>query len=106
MTGSENFPTRKRGTPEDITKFFESEFMAFALFCPDLGRVVRNQVKIVVATGERSADVWYARTTLEHRKMLGCKHWDFPGNHAGFELEPEEFGRMLVGVLDGMEGER
>lgn len=103
--GFDNFPTRVTGGKTEIDNFLQNEFIIFGVFCPDLRRVRDNGVKVAVAAGARSEDAWYARTTLEQRKILGCRHYVVPGNHAGFELEPETFAAKLMAVLHELDEE-
>ncbi|KAJ6083983.1 hypothetical protein N7486_010783 [Penicillium sp. IBT 16267x] len=84
---------------QDWRNFWEYEFLQFTIYCPDLRRIVENRVKIGVAAGVKSEDVFYARTTFPQAEILACPRFLLPGHHSGFEAEPKLFAVELVKVL-------
>jgi hypothetical protein len=79
--------------------------MQCTIHCPDK-KITENKVSIGVAAGVKSADAFYARTTLPQLEILSCPRLLFPGHHMGFEAEPAIFAIELVKALrvleDGM----
>jgi pimeloyl-ACP methyl ester carboxylesterase len=88
---------------EDMENFWKYEFVIFALYSPDLGRVVENGIDVVVGVGEGSGETFLKKVGKPLARRLGCEIVEFPGHHAGFENYAESFARKLVEVLKGME---
>lgn len=86
----------QRPSEEDMQNFWENEFLQFTIYCPDLTKITDNKVSIGVAAGVKSADAFYARTTIRQAEILGCPRFLVPGHHGGYEVEPEEFSAALV----------
>lgn len=103
MKGYENTPPLSKPSPEDGKNFWENEFLQFTTYCPDLRQIVENKVSIVVAAGKKSADAFYARTTIPQSQILSCSRLMVPGHHNGYESEPEEFAKELIACLEDME---
>jgi pimeloyl-ACP methyl ester carboxylesterase len=94
---------RATPSPADGINFWENEFMTFTIYCPDLRKIVENKVSMAVARGVKSADAFYARTTIKQAEILGCKNFVFPGHHSGFQSFPEKFSKALNEAFREME---
>lgn len=91
MKGYEDCPPRALPNPENMDNFWANEFMQLTIYLPDLRKVLDNKVSISVVAGEKSRDAFYARTTIPQSEILGCPWYVLPGNHSGYELEPDAF---------------
>jgi hypothetical protein len=77
-----------------------------SLYCPDLHKIVDSKVSICVAAGVKSADAFYARTTVPQSQILGCPRFIFPGHHSGYDAEPIPFATELLKALKLLEDQR
>lgn len=68
-------------------------------FSPDVDALRAGEPGIVVALGEASAGQPIAEMTLALARHLGVEAVAMPGNHFGFEADPESFGATLRAVL-------
>jgi pimeloyl-ACP methyl ester carboxylesterase len=100
---SEDERDPKQPTLADKINFWENEFLTFTIYCPDLRKIVENNVSIAVARGVDSGDAFYARTTVKQAEILGCEQFIFPGHHTGYNLYPEGFAKELKLALQHME---
>jgi pimeloyl-ACP methyl ester carboxylesterase len=91
---------RLKPETKNTQNFWENEFYVATTFHPNMEKIKRNGVSVGLMRGERSGDAFYARTTYEQAKVLGCERWDVPGHHTGFESETEAFLPHLVRMLD------
>jgi pimeloyl-ACP methyl ester carboxylesterase len=91
---------RKRPDDGNTKNFWENEFLVATTFMPNLQKIRDNGVSVGVMRGEASGDAFYARTTYEQAKVLGCERWDVPGHHTAFETDCETFLPYLVRMLD------
>ncbi|KAJ6078528.1 hypothetical protein N7467_008281 [Penicillium canescens] len=96
MKGFENSPPLAEPSHEDGKNFWENEYLLFTIYCPDLKKIVQNQVSIAVAAGIKSADAFYARTTFRQSRILNCPRFMFPGHHLGYQVEPDLFATELI----------
>jgi hypothetical protein len=96
-------PPRTDCEPEDWEVFWKYEFLIFTMYCPDLRQIKDKGVSIAVAAGVRSEDANYAVSTFPQAEIMGCPRLMFPGNHAGFEMEPEVFAKALLEAFEMME---
>ena len=96
-------PPRSDCEPQDWDAFWQYEFMIWLLYCPDLRQIKQKKVSIAVAAGAKSEDANYARSTFPQADIMGCPRLMFPGNHAGFEVEPEVFSKALLDAFEMME---
>lgn len=96
-------PPRSDCAPEDREVFFRYEFQIFTLYCPDLRQIREKGASIAVAAGVKSEDANYAVSTFPQAEILGCPRLVFPGNHAGFEMEPEVFSKALLDAFAMLE---
>lgn len=106
MKGYEDYPPRALPNPENMDNFWANEFMQFTIYCPDLRKIVDNRISISVIAGEKSRDAFYARTTFPQSEILGCPRYVLPGNHSGYELEPETFAPELLKAFNDMESRK
>ncbi|KAL4863699.1 Alpha/Beta hydrolase protein [Aspergillus spectabilis] len=103
MRGFENSPPLSTPSADDTKNFWENEFMQFTIYCPDLRKIVKNGVAIGVAAGVKSADAFYARTTVPQSEILGCPRFMVPGHHNGYEAEPAAFAAELIKAMQVLE---
>lgn len=101
-----SFDTHFEQTNVSIFLYRRYEFIYFTIYCPDLRHIIKNNVNIAVAAGEKSADAWYARTTLAQAEALQCKHHVFPGHHTGHEAEHEAFAHRLLEVFKELRAQK
>lgn len=73
---------------------------------PNFKNILDKKVSIAVAAGERSKDASFARTTFPQADYLGCPRFVMPGNHSGFDGEPEAFAEKLIEAFDSMDKKR
>jgi clorobiocin biosynthesis protein CloN7 len=66
---------------------------------PDIEALRAASTRIVVAGGATSKGQLANRTAVALAGQLGTTVVDFPGDHGGFLVLPEQFGRMLDQVL-------
>ncbi len=89
--------------PEDLHKrvsenmdfFFKHELTPFVRFMPDFGRILENEVNMVVAVGTDSDGAYYVQSTQIVAANLGCECVEFPGHHDVSLYLPEEFSRAV-----------
>jgi hypothetical protein len=73
------------------------------MYCPDLRQIRDKGVSIAVAAGVKSEGANYALSTFPQVEIMDCPRLVFPGNHAGFEREPEPFAKALLEAFDMLE---
>lgn len=84
----------------NIDYFILSEVPGLREYSPDIGRLKASPVTVVPAGGIDSQGCLpyrYAEALADHLKT---KVVDFPGNHVGCVLYPEEFAERLDMVLE------
>jgi pimeloyl-ACP methyl ester carboxylesterase len=70
-----------------------------AYYQPDIEALKASPTRIVVARGATSTGQLPNRTAVALADRLGTTVIDFPGDHVGFVVFPEQFGRVLHQVL-------
>jgi pimeloyl-ACP methyl ester carboxylesterase len=80
---------------------------AVSSYRPDVSLLTAAPTRIVIATGEESADTFTGRTAVATAELLGQQVTVFPSHHGGFlggefgyAGQPEAFARRLREVLD------
>lgn len=81
-------------------------FLAYGLrqtsaFVPDIPTLRTGSPRIVVAGGEESDDQLAYRAAVALAEHLGTPVVRFPGDHAGFMMQPDAFAAKLREVLAG-----
>jgi pimeloyl-ACP methyl ester carboxylesterase len=104
--GEDGVPATTSPEPENGVNFWENEFLIAGTYVPDLRRLVERKVSVGLMTAIRSRDAFYARTTLEQEKILGCLRAAVPGHHQGFEVETAEFAPAMLEMLGELESRR
>jgi hypothetical protein len=66
---------------------------------PDIEALKASPTRIVVARGATSTGTLPNRTAVALADRLGTAAVDFPGDHVGFVMFPEQFGRILHQAL-------
>jgi len=87
---------RMRATNE---AFFAHLLRPTTYYRPDIEALRAARTRIVVARGATSAGTLPNRTAVALAGQLGTTAVDFPGDHVGFMVFPEQFGRVLHRVL-------
>jgi pimeloyl-ACP methyl ester carboxylesterase len=80
-------------------RFFRHGLLPIALYQPDLSALQGGRVRIVVAGGTTSKGQFPQRTAAALAERLGTPLIDFPGGHAGFASDAEEFAGVLRRAL-------
>ncbi|KAJ5433598.1 uncharacterized protein N7458_012754 [Penicillium daleae] len=106
MKGYENTPPLSKPAHQDGQNFWENEFMQFTIYYLDLRKIVDSKVSICVAAGVKSADAFYAPTTVPQSQILGCPRFIFPGHHSGYDAEPIPFATELLKALKLLDDQR
>ena len=69
-------------------------------------KIKRDGTSVAVMTGERSGEEFFARTTVQQERVLGCLREVVPGHHQGFQVESERFLPAFLGMLERLEGRK
>lgn len=92
--------------PEQIARMRAAtgQFLAHLIrpttnYRPDIEALRAAPTRIVVAAGATSTGRLANRTAVALASELGTPVVEFPGDHAGFMAQPEQFGRVLDQVL-------
>jgi clorobiocin biosynthesis protein CloN7 len=89
-------------SPETVAmseRFFRHGLRPIALYEPDLSARRDAPTRIVVAGGRSSQGQLPRRAAAAFAQRLGKPLVEFPGAHAGFAAEPEEFAAVLRRTL-------
>lgn len=90
----------------DVEFFWRYETLTASSYMPNLFRLRESGVSIGLMRGIRSGDAFYARSTYEQAKVLGCLRMDVPGHHQGFETQPDDFVPSIWDMLVQLEAKR
>lgn len=90
----------------DVEFFWKYEILISATYLPNLPRLRENGTSVALMAGLRSKDAFYARSTYEQQKVLGCLRVDVPGHHQGFEVETDAFVPAFLDVLGKLEAKQ
>lgn len=88
--------------PMEIANFFlKEELLPVTNYMPDIARIKKNGVKVLLAAGKKSLDKkrFYAQTVPILAKRMECELVVFPGHHTSYEDEPEEWAAALRNIL-------
>jgi clorobiocin biosynthesis protein CloN7 len=80
-------------------RFFGHGLLPVALYEPDLAALQVASVRVVVAGGTTSKGELAQRTAAALAERLGTPLVDFPGGHAGFASDAEDFVAVLRRTL-------
>ena len=104
--GQEADAPRWQPSPEEMARmratneaFFEHLLRPTTYYRPDIEALRAAPTRIVVARGATSAGTLPNRTAVALAGQLDTTAVDFPGDHVGFMVSPEQFGRVLHQVL-------
>jgi pimeloyl-ACP methyl ester carboxylesterase len=104
--GQEADAPRWEPAPEQMARMRATNeaFLAHLLrpttfYRPDIEALRASPTRIVVAAGATSKGQLPHRTAVALAGKLGATVADFPGDHVGFVVYPERFGRVLRQVL-------
>ncbi|KAH7354757.1 acetyltransferase/esterase [Rhexocercosporidium sp. MPI-PUGE-AT-0058] len=98
-----HFPPPEESNPAN---FFENEFLVGTFWNVDFEKIKGQGTSVGVMTGEKSGDEFFARTTYEQERVLGCLREMVPGHHQGFQAESEVFLGAFLGMLERLEMRR
>lgn len=103
-SGGQEAPDPKSFTPPAdvravLDRFFRRVLCPTASYGPDLAALRAASTRIVVAGGTTSKGQLAHRAAVALADRLGTTVVDFPGDHTGFQGQPEEFARVLWRVL-------
>ncbi|KAH8179047.1 alpha/beta hydrolase fold domain-containing protein [Sarocladium implicatum] len=91
---------------ENLENAWKYEVQVFSSYLPNLWRIKEQGTSVGLMRGVRSRDAFYARTTYEQEKILGCLRMDVPGHHQGFEVEVDTFLPAFLDMLKQLEERR
>jgi pimeloyl-ACP methyl ester carboxylesterase len=104
--GPEADAPRWEPSPEQMARMRATNeaFLAHLLrpttyYQPDIEALKASPTRIVVARGATSTGTLPNRTAVALADRLGTAAVDFPGDHVGFVMFPEQFGRILHQAL-------
>ena len=80
-------------------RFFRHGLLPIAFYLPDLSTLQGAAVRVVVAGGTTSKGQFAQRTAVALAERLGTPLVDFPGGHAGFASDTEDFAGVLGRTL-------
>lgn len=85
--------------PSSAEAFLAREFLAMALYTPDLDAVRRTGIPVVTAAGETSLGTCHEQAARIQAEHLACRYTRFPGGHDGFTTAVEAFAPALATTL-------
>jgi pimeloyl-ACP methyl ester carboxylesterase len=108
-------PLRAFGSvPDDVAErmsknnefFIQHELLPFSNYQPDLRRIRRNGVRVVLAAGRTTLarKKFYGQTAPILAGLLRCEFVAFPGHHISYFDLPQEWAATLRGILHSAEG--
>ncbi|HEY3843434.1 MAG TPA: alpha/beta hydrolase [Acidimicrobiales bacterium] len=80
-------------------RFFGHGLLPIALYQPDFSALQAAPTRVMVAGGAASKGEFAQRTAAALAERLGNPLIEFPGGHAGFVTEPEDFAAVLHRTL-------
>lgn len=89
-----------------LNYFFEYEFIPFHIYTPPFSQVRANGGSIAAVEGADSGDKFYARVTELQAEAMSCRHVVWPGGHAVFVDNPDDFAKSLRETLVELDGLR
>lgn len=98
----EDVADRQPPSAEEIAtseRFFGHGLLPIALYQPDFSALQSAPTRLVVAGGTASKGEFPQRTAVALSERLGTPLVDFPGGHAGFISDPNEFATVLRRTL-------
>jgi pimeloyl-ACP methyl ester carboxylesterase len=107
FSGIEMRPQGEDGTPQSPSaeavatseRFFRHGLLSIALYQPDFSALQGMPVRVVIAGGTTSKGEFAQRTAVALAERLGTPLIDFPGGHAGFASDSEDFAAVLHRAL-------
>jgi pimeloyl-ACP methyl ester carboxylesterase len=107
FTGIEMRAQGEAATPEPPSaealatseRFFRHGLLPIALYQPDFSALENTPVRVVVAGGTNSKGQFAQRMAVALGERLGTPLIDFPGGHAGFASDPNDFAAVLRRAL-------
>ena len=84
---------------DDMDFFLGCEFMSLSANQPDLERIKRNKVPLIVSKGALSGEAYYARSADVVSERVGCPLRVMSGNHIAHLADPPIFAAELGAAL-------
>lgn len=82
--------------------FFRHEFNNLNDYTPDISKLRKDTVPIVMSAGKESGEAFYARSAREMSRLLKCKYVEVSGHHISFASNPSTFARELRTILSSV----
>lgn len=92
-------PSPSAGAVATSDRFFGHGLLPIALYEPDITELRAAAARVVVAAGTASRGELAQRTAFALAERLGTPMAEFPGGHAGFVSDAEEFAVLLRRLL-------
>jgi hypothetical protein len=89
-----------KGISDNLAYSFGHLLPAMLEFVPDLGALAAVSTRIIVGVGDKSADQAAHQSALRLAADLRRSVVSFPGDHAGFSLDPVGFATRLHDALE------
>jgi clorobiocin/coumermycin A biosynthesis protein CloN7/CouN7 len=80
-------------------RFFGHGLLPIALYSPDCAALQAVSARVIVAGGTTSKGEFAQRTAAALAQCLGTSLTEFPGGHAGFASDSNEFAAVLYRIL-------
>ena len=112
FTGMAMHPPQDGGKPSDAAaqagavatndpsdRFFAHGLLPVVLYRPDIEALKNSSTRVVIAAGISTMGEFPHRTAAALSERLGTPLIEFPGGHAGFASDPQEFASVLRRTL-------
>jgi pimeloyl-ACP methyl ester carboxylesterase len=83
----------------DNNRFFAHELRGTTRYTPDIAALTAGPARVVVGVGAESGRLLTYRTSAALADRLGVTMTEFPGDHGGFIVHPQEFADVVRKVL-------
>lgn len=88
-----------RRSQANMEHFFTHQIRGAAGYLPDIQALSRSGCPIVIGVGAASRGQAPHQAAIEVADRLGLEVVEFPGDHQGFTVRPDEFAATVVRVL-------
>ncbi len=99
-------PPGSHSADDAMDFFLGNEFMSLCYYRPDLERIKRNKIKLIMTKGRESGDAYYARTADVIGEGVGCPVRIMSGNHISHVGAPATFSAELRSLLEDVTASR
>jgi pimeloyl-ACP methyl ester carboxylesterase len=84
----------------DNNRFFTHELRGTTRYTPDIAALTAGPARVVVGVGAESGRLLTYRTSAALADRLGVTMTEFPGDHGGFIVHPQEFADVVRKVIE------